>query len=483
MAEKSVSGSVWLTEKDYSLSKDELSSLVSQRKLFFCDNFYCSPYLATCENEIAKDVMRLLFAPHKVYTDELLDKIIDEGEERFHQKLHIQQRNAVKMACNNMFSVLTGGPGTGKTTVMKMMVFAMRRLFGNPDICFTAPTGKASRRIMESTGENAFTLHKRLALNPQKEDPDFFDGDVLFVDESSMIDTDLAAKLFRALKTGKRLVLAGDIDQLPSIGAGAVLRDMIRSKVIPVTMLTHTFRQASDSGLMSNIINIREGNTKLVQSDDFMLYNADGLSDEQIENGLVSLYCKEVQKYGKENVVILVPFRKSRVCSNSLSKAIQKIVNPTEGYTHHSTDNDVIDFRKGDLVMQLVNRTECANGDVGEITEINENLIRVSFADEEVEYSFDELDELALAYSMTIHKSQGSEYKSVILVILDQHDNMLERNLVYTGVTRAKQECHLIYQTKALKKSIETVNALERKTFLAEKLIYAREMLKLRCSV
>lgn len=484
MERKSVSGSVWLTEADFSVSKAELDRLVSRRELFRCDTFYCTPYLATCENEIAKNVMRLMLTPHKVYSDKVLDSLINDGEILFNQKLHFQQRNAVKMACNNMFSILTGGPGTGKTTVMKMMVYVMRRLMDNPQICITAPTGKASHRIMENTGECAFTLHKKLAISKKKKDPDFFDGDILFVDEASMIDTELASKLFIALRTGKRLIFAGDIDQLPSVGPGCVLRDLIRSKVVPVTMLTHTFRQDSESGLMTNIINIREGNLNLVNADDFVLKFVDGRTNFQIEQEVLSLYLDEVKKYGKDGVVVLIPYRRTKICSNRISEVIQQVINPGNGYVYESQQNGTISFKKGDIVMQLENRDECSNGDVGEIIEVSKygDLV-VQYEDGIVQYGEDELEQLSLAYSMTIHKAQGSEYDSVILVILDQHANMLERNLIYTGVTRAKKTCNIVCQSNALKKSIQTVSAMERKTYLTEKLIYVRENYKLQYAV
>lgn len=471
-------GSVWFTAKELGLREEEISSLVSSKQLFYCDGYYANPILARCENEIAKNVLRLLMSPHMQYDDGVLNALITDGEDLYGQVLHAQQRNSIKMACNNLFSVVIGGPGTGKTTTIKIMAYVLRRLYGSYGICFAAPTGRAARRIYESIGEDACTLHKMLGLSKQKEDPDFFPGHTLIVDECSMIDTELASKLFQALVIGKRIVLVGDIDQLPSIGAGAVLRDLVRSSVIPVTMLTHTFRQASCSGLLANITKIKKGATKLVQMDDFLLHCVDGISNKNLIHKIVNCYQEEVRTYGKENVIVLVPYRKSGMCSNLLNKEIQAHVNPGKGYAHNSLDNGWIDFRKGDFVMQLENRAECANGDVGLITEINES-IAVKYTDCTVFYPPEEWDQIVLAYAMTIHKSQGSEYKSVITVLLDEHKTMLERNLLYTGVTRAKQKHTLFYNSNALIKSIQTKNSINRKTFLTEKLIFVREQYRL----
>ena len=229
------------------------------------------------------------------------------------EKLHEHQVDGVIMVVNNNFSVLTGGPGTGKTTVLSAITYVLRKLNDKVKIVFTAPTGKAARRISESTGENASTLHKKLGIGYQETEGEPFYEDVLFIDESSMNDTSLTATLSKAMMNGRKIVFIGDVNQLPSVGNGAVLRDLIASNVVPVTMLTHTFRQDNSSCLYANICNVREGKPVFKDGKDFhpMLLD-ENCTEQEAMKTLQNIYAKEIEKYGKENVVVLLPYRKKR---------------------------------------------------------------------------------------------------------------------------------------------------------------------------
>lgn len=471
MNNANLSGSVWYPEKMVENTRDSVHY-----------RGYCTTrFHAENENTIAQNIVRLYLSPHKTYPDTILDKYIEEGEAEYKQKLHPKQKAAIKMFCKNMVAVLTGGPGTGKTTVLKLTVYVLRKLMPKTEIAFAAPTAKAAKVISAATGEQAFTLHKRLALSYDKEDPDFFSGDILFVDESSMLDNALASKLTRALVSGKRLFFVGDTAQLPSVGEGAVLRDIINSRCIPVTQLTKTFRQSSDSGLLENISLIREGKF-LVPKDDFILISEDQKKEQDIIEDMVSCYEKECLRWGKENVCMILPYRKKGICSDLLNRIIQERTNNRPGLQIETPDGEIC-FRLGDFVMQLTNRAECSNGDTGKVVAVTDYSITVEYEDSCVQYAIDELQQLTLAYAITVHKSQGSEYASVIMGVFNSHENMLAKNLLYTGITRAKKKCTLFYQTKALQKAISTETSADRKTFLAEKIIYAREQIKMRYGI
>lgn len=461
----------------------DIVNAAEQKQLVKYNGLYTLRKYADMENQIVSDIFRLQYvAKARQYPERKIRFLIEEFErtENGGHKLHFHQADAVVMVVNNNFSILTGGPGTGKTTVLKAIAYVLRKLKNETSIVFTAPTGKAARRIKESTGENAVTIHKKLGLGYSSSNPDNFFEDVLFIDESSMLDIDIGHALFQAVKNGRKLVLVGDVDQLPSVGPGAILRDLIRAglktKVIPVTMLTHTFRQDNDSTLFTNINNIRNGENKLVSGPDFNPILLSKGNPEEIRKKAMHMICSEyknaVDKYGIENVVVLMPYRRKGACSNTMNMHLQKMMNKkTQCYRYHSmADNIVIDFKEGDFVMQLENREECANGDVGQVISVSERGVTVKYVDATVSYTASELDQIVLAYAITIHKSQGSEYKACISCLLDEHTAMQQRNLIYTGVTRSKVEHTFIYQEDAFKKAIQTRADEERVSLLVEKM-------------
>lgn len=485
----SQTGSTWISLENlkaylvqHKISIDFINAaIVANKVIHYVDekkrSWLTTSYYNQLEDDIAQNIMRILYCNSSTtYEESRIRAIVHEFEqcENDGRHLHKHQIEAVIMVVNNGFSVLTGGPGTGKTTVLSAITYVLRHIEPNVKIVFTAPTGKAARRISESTGEPALTLHKKLHLgyDESKEGVTFLE-DILFVDESSMNDTYLTATLLRAVAKNRKVVFVGDVDQLPSVGAGAVLRDIILSGCVPVTHLTHTFRQDNSSTLYENICNIRNGLAEFKSGKDFNPICLDtSVSEKEIENIILNIYKKELAKYDCEDTIVLIPYRRKGICSNAINAKLQLLANPKRyGYRHHNKKDDhTLFFMENDLVMQLENRNECSNGDVGRIRSVTPNGITVSYIDGTVHYGLNELDQLALAYATTIHKSQGSEYKSVIMVLLNCHETMLSRNLLYTGVTRAKEKCTVIYQQKALEMAIATIAEASRITMLKEKL-------------
>lgn len=485
----SKTGSTWATRKDFveALRKHgmNLSAIEGDKTIVSYNGLYSTKRIDEQENEIAVNVLRLLLCSTPLNIDEeKIDALIDkfEVEENGGYRLHYHQKDGVKMVVKYGFSILTGGPGTGKTTVLSCITYVLRAIKRDASIKYTAPTGKAARRISESTGEYASTTYKEFGITPDSKVANDFEGDVLFVDESSMNDNEIMSIFIRACQTGVKVCLVGDIDQLPSVGLGACLRDLIVSDTVPVTMLTHTFRQDNNSQLFANIINIRNGSAEIVTGDDYHAIEIPNLRDEKAEEKLAmdklkEVYMEQVEKYGPENVVVLVPYRRSLLCSNWVNIEIQKLINKiTVGYRYtNEEENCTFFFKKNDFVMQLKNREECANGDVGQIIDVSADGVTVQYVDCQVHYYPEELYQLTLAYAMSIHKSQGSEYPSVIMVLLNEHKAMLQRNLLYTGVTRAKKECTVIYQKEAYAQAVATIADNNRITLLKEKLKKVRQ--------
>lgn len=423
------------------------------------------------EIDITNHIYRLVNQPCRKYPDAVLDKIIDQIEADKGAKLHVNQRDAVKKGVNSSFMILTGGPGTGKTFVLNFINETLMRLNPKIRIDYTAPTGKAARRITESTGFYAQTLHSKLRITADNMNPTALSSMIfmLTVDEVSMLDIWVMDALMKAIPNGMRIILVGDTDQLPSVGPGAILRDMIASKVVPVAALTATFRQAGDSTIFDNIMRIKNGNPNLISGDDFQIAVRNGLSPQEI---LLWMYKKELKEWGSvSDVMCLTPFRQNgETCSNVMNQKLQAYVNPS-GVTYQRSDG--MCFRKGDQVMQLQNREQVANGDIGIVTDVYPGVgVTVKYYDCERDYGVNYISDITLAYAMSVHKSQGSEAKSVITVLLDEHAPMLQRNLLYTAVTRAKKNCMLLCDPLAVDTAVKTEASSQRITMLKELLQY-----------
>ncbi len=383
---------------------------------------------------------------------------------------------AIKQAVQSKVMVLTGGPGTGKTTTTIGIIAALQSM--GLRILLAAPTGRAAKRMSEATGKEAKTIHRLLEYNPAegygRNDENPLDGGALIVDECSMIDVILMNSLLKAIPIDMRLILVGDIDQLPSVGAGNVLRDIIDSERIPVVRLTRIFRQAMSSRIITNAHRINQGLFPDISNgrdtDFFFIQKEDpSLAAAEIVN-IVKNRIPKAYHISTNDIQVLTPMQRSVVGAANLNVILQEAINP-EG---ESLSRGGFKYRQGDRVMQIRNNydKDVFNGDVGYIESVNmdDRSLTVRFEERHVEYEDSELDELTLAYATTIHKSQGSEYPVVVIPLLMTHFVMLQRNLVYTGITRAKKICIIVGTTKALAYSIHNMVVQKRNTRLKERL-------------
>ena len=383
---------------------------------------------------------------------------------------------AIRQAVNSKVMVLTGGPGTGKTTTTQGIIAALKTM--GYSILLAAPTGRAAKRMSEATGMEAKTIHRLLEYNPadgyKRNDENPLEGDVLIVDECSMIDILLMNNLVKALPETMHLILVGDIDQLPSVGAGNVLRDIIDSERVPVVRLTRIFRQAQTSRIVMSAHAINEGKFPDISNgkdtDFFFIKNDDA---DAVATAIVDLVKNRLPKgyhMPLSKIQVLTPMQRGVVGSANLNLILQEALNPTKEGLSRGGYN----FRKGDRVMQIRNNydKEVFNGDLGYIESVNQEdrTLMVNFEERLVEYEVSELDELSLAYATTIHKAQGSEYPIVVMPVLMKHYVMLQRNLIYPGITRAKKVCVLIGSTKALAYAIHNLTVSNRNTKLKERL-------------
>ncbi len=397
--------------------------------------------------------------------------------------LSAEQRRAVELAASSRILVLTGGPGCGKTFTTRAIV-ALWRAMGK-SILLAAPTGCAAQRLAELTGVEAKTIHRMLAFDPGRmqfrhgEDHPL-EAQAFVVDETSMLDLFLAHSLFKAIPPEAQVLLVGDIDQLPSVGPGMVLRDLIASSQIPVVRLTEIFRQAAESHIVTNAHRINAGQfprltptTKFAESDCLWLEAAEPVLGAE---GIVHLVSAFLPTHGIDpvkEVQVLCPTTRGDVGTRQLNTLLQQVLNPqVSGKTELARGGSVL--RVGDRVIQQVNdyTREVFNGDLGTITRIDleEQEVVVQFAEREVSYDYADLSELALAWAVTVHKSQGSEFPVVIFPMFMQHYLLLSRNLVYTGLTRAKQLAILVGPPKAIGIAIKRVMDRQRYTALADRL-------------
>ena len=386
------------------------------------------------------------------------------------------QIQAIKQAIDSKVMVLTGGPGTGKTTTTQGIIAALKSM--GLRILLAAPTGRASKRMSEATGMEAKTIHRLLEYNPKdgykRNDENPLEGDALIVDECSMIDIVLMNNLMKAIPTSMRLILVGDIDQLPSVGAGNVLRDIIDSERIPVIRLTRIFRQAQSSRIVMSAHAINQGrfpDTSNGKETDFFFMQME--EPEMVAENIVKLVKERLPKAYRQpvsNIQVLTPMQRGVVGASNLNVSLQSALNPSQ----LALNRGGYSFRLNDRVMQLRNNydKEVFNGDLGYISHVNmeDRTLQVDFDGKLVEYEVSELDELTLAYATTIHKSQGSEYPIVVMPVLMTHYVMLQRNLIYTGITRAKKICVLLGTKKALSFAIRNMSVLKRNTKLKERL-------------
>lgn len=388
------------------------------------------------------------------------------------------QKSAIKLALKSKVMVITGGPGVGKTTLVKSLLEILKAKMIKVMLC--APTGRAAKRLTESTGLEAKTIHRLLETDPitgafKKGPHNLLSCNVLVVDESSMVDVSLMYSVLKAISQEAALILIGDVDQLPSVGPGQVLNDIIGSQSLPVARLTEIFRQASNSKIITNAHNINQGTMPYIpqreESSDFYFVEAN--TPEECVPKILEIVTQRIPKKWRydpfKEIQVLCPMNRGGVGARSLNLELQKVLNPVQelkverfGWT----------YQVNDKVMQIANNydKDVYNGDIGFVKEINLDMkeITIQFDRENVVYDFDELDEIVLAYATTIHKAQGSEYPAIVIPLLTQHYPMLKRNLLYTGVTRGKKLVVLVGQKKALAMAVKDTNTKKRNTKLCE---------------
>jgi exodeoxyribonuclease V alpha subunit len=453
---------------------------------------YYLPYLYHSEKGIARRAAELSFSPAPIPAS-IIATAIDGAEAAFGKGFRYsdQQRGGIRNAVARGLFLLTGGPGTGKTTTVLGILEVFKR--AGLRVRLAAPTGRAAKRLAEVTGHPASTIHRMLKYDPATkgfthDEIAPLPTDVLVVDELSMIDTVLMYALLKGVKPGTRLVLIGDPDQLPSVGPGKVLAEFIRSGAIPHLHLDRIFRQAEESMIVANAHRIRQGippvtlaapsgdpaEASATGSVHFLQLQASAGGADQVA-ALVADVLPRLYGYDPRfDVQVLTPMNQGPLGTQALNQALQARLNPALEGSPQELEFKERRFRVRDKVMQLRNNYDknVFNGDIGYVSGVSRSTRRVTvdFDGEPAVYEGDELDQLALAYAVTVHKSQGSEFKAVVLLASRAHWIMLQRNLLYTGMTRARERLFLIGQPDALRRAVENNPSVARNTMLAEAL-------------
>lgn len=468
---------------------EHLDHLAKDRKIY-CEHtatgeiVYAAPYFYA-EEGVARRLKKLAAAPRQWEPRQSRDALAAAAGKE--SGLTAEQRQVLERALSDGVLVVTGGPGTGKTTTIRALLSLFHSL--NQRVLLAAPTGRAAKRVNEATGEEASTIHRLLEYSycegegfrflRHEERP--LEADVLIIDESSMVDLMLMYQLLKAIPEGCRLIMVGDADQLPAVGAGNVLKDILESGVIPAVRLNHIFRQARESMITVNAHRINRGETPHLNVKKKDFFFIDEAIPDLVAQKVVRLCCERIPNYGPfdpvTDVQVITPMRRTAAGVERLNMLLQKALNPFDRRKSEVTVRGMI-FRCGDKVMQIRNnyQKEVYNGDIGLISELDleEGELTVTFRDavlsRPVVYDFSELDELTLSYAISVHKSQGSEYPVIVMPVITQHYLLLQRNLIYTGITRARKLVVLVGTRKALAIAVRNNRAEERYSYLGSRL-------------
>lgn len=438
-------------------------------------------YLYVAEVETARRLLALRDQA-KPITRVNADAVIAAWEREAGFKLAEAQRKAIYASLEHGVFVLTGGPGTGKTTVVKGILNVLEK--AGCRILLAAPTGRAARRLAESAGHPAMTVHRLLEYQPAgeerfsfgKDDCDPLDAEAIIIDEASMLDISLTSHLLKAVPGGCRLIFVGDVDQLPSVGAGSVLKDMIRSGKMPVVRLENVFRQAEVSPIVLNAHKINHGQMpEFTTGADSEFRLQEFAAEQEAAEFVARTYARCVAAAGWGSVQVLSPMHKNICGVQNLNRLLQQYMNPPAPTKPELTVGGSV-LRLGDKVMQIRNNYEkdVFNGDIGRIVKLEDKKLTVAYPErpegDYVIYEQGEAEELQLAYAMSVHKSQGSEYPVVILLMVPSHYIMLQRNLLYTAVTRARERVVVVGSRGAVRTAVENDKTRRRYSLLAERL-------------
>ena len=471
------------TAKIFTILKERIDNGSLNTEIVGGETLIYPPYLYYAEKKVATRLLQLQQATEPLSEDNL-SLFIKVWEKDNQIQLAQKQKEAIKACLHHGVLVLTGGPGTGKTTVIKGILSILKAQ--GLKIRLAAPTGRAAKRLSETTGQKALTIHRLLEANNLAQDDnlklgfskdidDQLDADVIILDEVSMVDIVLMHHFFNAVPDGCRIILVGDTDQLPAVGPGSVLKDIIRSQKIPAIRLDEIFRQAQTSMIIQNahIINAGRLPDLRKQYSDFVFYELN--DDTSITQKILDLCTKDLPHEGFDvlkDVQVLSPMHRFLCGVENLNLMLQERLNPKKNQDELKYSSQT--FRVGDKVMHIRNNYQknVFNGDIGFIQDINNEKLTVDYFDHIVTYEKNELNELTLAYASSVHKSQGSEYKVVIIPLSTSHYIMLQRNLLYTAITRAKQKVIIIGSKKALMTAIQSNRTQKRYTLLAERLAH-----------
>lgn len=469
------------------LDKKVYIQIIDDKEYIFRRSYYLA------EENIASNIVSHSFAHIKTKD---YSKQIEKTSEKNSLVLSNEQVKAISTCLNNSISIITGGPGTGKTTIIKCIIDILEELKKEYVLC--APTGRASKRIKETTGKEAKTIHRLLEI-AKVDDRDLdamyeidvkpIEADVVIIDEASMIDCLMMNNLFKAIKPNTQIILVGDIDQLPSVGPGNVLKDIIASQVVNVVALKEIYRQSSKSDIVLNAHKVNNGYYPEFKNKDTDMFFVSTNSIEDTISELSSLLSYRLESFATFDIMkdlqVLTPMKKTELGTIHLNNIIQEILNPKSSKKNEKTFNSKI-FREGDKVMQIINNYDkkfsqngeffdgIYNGDIGFIQKINnkeEKMIILFDENKEVEYEFDELDQLELAYAVTIHKSQGSEFDYVLLPLYTGYQKLFTRNLLYTAMTRAKKMLVVVGNKSIINFMVENIESKNRKTGLKQKIL------------
>ncbi|MCI9070383.1 ATP-dependent RecD-like DNA helicase [Clostridium sp.] len=475
-----------------------LEGKVKVEKINDIEAVYALPYYF-CELGVTNKIITLSIEKFQTINSDVLFEI-SSFENKHNIKFADSQKDAILGAFENGIEIITGGPGTGKTTIIKCIIEIYEN--NGMKVLLAAPTGRAAKRMTESTGREAKTIHRLLEMGVSEDENSFFgrgegeplEGDVIIIDEASMIDIMLMNSLLKAIKLGTRVIIVGDVDQLPSVGPGNVLRDLINSNFIKVVRLNEIFRQGKESMIILNAHRINNGELPYLNKKDGDFFFDNRENNESILQTILDLVNRRIPMFNSKwnkvkDIQILSPTRKGILGIENLNNELQAILNPPDKYKKERKFKDFI-FRVGDKVMQTKNNYSLKwnriggygdnegvgifNGDMGFIESIDEenNTITVIFDDERrIVYDNVYVEELELAYAITIHKSQGSEFKVVIIPTFMGSAFLMNRNILYTGITRAKELVVVVGSQKALKYMVDNTNSMERYSSLKERIL------------